>query len=248
MRKFCEVRYISAFSKASTIINPGSAKLVAACLSLCVCLALSFTGQAAASTIFQENFSGATPGGGSQAGGAYGVGAIPGTHITVTGGNVDVVGVVNGTNFSCVDNPTGNCLDLIGNTGSGSISSLSGLNLTAGDTYTISFGMDAQGSVGNLQFSVGLGTFSQTVTAMPAPDPNETLTYTPSSNQSNAFLTFTSITNVDNVHGPVLDNIVVTETPGSGPGPSSTPEPGSLLLLGVGLATLAGFVRQRRKA
>lgn len=243
MTNFCEDRYFSAFSKASQWIIRSGARLGSACLPLCLCLSLLFTGHAVASTIFQENFSGATPGGGPDAGGAYGIGTIPGTQITVTGGNVDLVGVVNGTNFACVDNPLGNCLDLIGNTGSGSISSLSGLNLIAGDTYTITFGMDAQGNVGNLEFSVGLGAFSQVVTAMPAPDPSETLTYTPSANQANAFLTFTSITNVDNVHGPVLDNIVVTQT--GGLPPSSIPEPASIALLGIGFLGLIAF-RYRR--
>ena len=51
---------------------------------------------ALASTLFAEDFSGSSPG-------TYGVGAIPGTNVSVTAANVDIVGVLNGSFFSCTD-------------------------------------------------------------------------------------------------------------------------------------------------
>src|SRR6266853_6636412 len=122
-------------------------------------LMLVFAVSSVAGQLFQENFSGAVPGGG------YSYGPIPGTQFTVTGGNVDVVGVIGGSYFSCVDNPSGNCLDLIGSGGSGGISSVPTFNLTPGTTYIVKFGVVAQGVTANIQFSVGIGPLFYTVTA-----------------------------------------------------------------------------------
>jgi hypothetical protein len=127
----------------------------------------------------------------------------------VTAGNVDIVGVIGGSYFSCVDQPSGNCLDLIGSVGTGAISSIPTFNLTAGTTYTITFGVVVQGLNTNINFSVGLGTFSQTVTATPSPQQIK-VQFVAATNQSGAHLTFTSITNPDNFHGPVLDNIALS--------------------------------------
>jgi MYXO-CTERM domain-containing protein len=56
-------------------------------------------------------------------------------------------------------------------------------------------------------------------------------------------LTFNSITNIDGEHGPVLDNIVLTDTPGSvGTG---APEPASWMFTLIGLG-LAGAGARRR--
>ena len=159
-----------------------------------------------AGEIFTENFSGAVPG-------TYGPGNIAGTQVSVTGGNVDIIGVLNGWYYVCDNNPLGNCLDLIGYLGHGSIRSTHTFNLVAGNTYTITFGVIVQGADADLQFSVGLGHFSQIETATPVAQ-EMVLTYTPDVNQSDASLTFASITNVDGVHGPVLDHISVTESIG----------------------------------
>src|SRR5258708_2286271 len=91
-------------------------------------LMLVFAVSSVAGQLFQENFSGAVPGAG------YSFGPIPGTQFTVTGGTVDVVGVIGGSHFSCDDHPSGNCLYLRGGGEIAAISSVPTLNLTAGTT------------------------------------------------------------------------------------------------------------------
>jgi hypothetical protein len=88
---------------------------------------------ASAGVIFSEDFSGATPG-------TYGVGMLPGTQFNVSTDNVDVVGVLNGSNFTCTGNPAGNCVDLVGSNNGGGIQSIPTFALKAGDTYVVSFG------------------------------------------------------------------------------------------------------------
>src|SRR5258708_2881267 len=166
-------------------------------------LMLVFAASSVAGQLFQENFAGAVPGGG------YSYGPIPGTQFTVTGGNVDVVGVIGGSYFSCVDHPSGNCLDLIGSGGSGGISSVPTFNLTPGTTYIVKFGVVAQGVTANIQFSVGIGPLFYTVTATPSPQ-QITLVFANAARYARAHLTFYSVTNLDNVHGAVLDNIVLS--------------------------------------
>ena len=202
-------------------------------------LALSAEG----STLLSENFTGATPGGGSGPGGAYS-GNIPGTQFTVTSDNVDIVGVVNGSNFSCVQNPTGNCLDLVGNEGGGQIQSVPTFSLVAGNVYTVTFEAELQGftagTTPTTEFSVSLGSMSQSESA----DPNGasySLTFTPTTNQSGAELTFTTISAPDGVHGAVLSDIVLTDTPSSGG--TAAPEPG---MGGALLVSLAGLIAWKR--
>jgi hypothetical protein len=191
-------------------------------LSLVVAM---FTAQAA--VLLQEDFSGATPGANS---------SLAGTQFQVTSGAVDIVGVLNGSFFQCANNPTGNCIDMVGSPGVGHISSIPTFNLIAGDTYTISFGYILQGFVaGNTptsDFTVGLGTFSQILTAIPVVQ-NGSLTFSPGSNQTGAALTFATDTAPDDVHGAVLDHIVLTETRGT-----AVPEPSSLALLAIGVGLL----------
>jgi len=182
---------------------PGKRPIVKAAILTLVFALGSFAAQ-----LFQENFSGAVPGG------SYPIGTIPGTQFAVTAGNVDVVGVVGGSYFSCADHPSGNCLDLIGSVGTGAIGSVPTFNLTGGTTYTITFGVVVQGVTTNIDFSVGLGTFSQTVTATPSPS-QITVQFVAATSQSGVHLTFTSITNPDNFHGAVLDNIVLSDSTGA---------------------------------
>ncbi|HEY2706877.1 MAG TPA: PEPxxWA-CTERM sorting domain-containing protein [Caulobacteraceae bacterium] len=209
--------------------------------------ALALTGAAAqAGTIFTEDFSGAIPGGGSGPGGAYG-GAIPGTQISVTTDNVDLLGVLNGTNFNCVDNPAGNCLDLVGNQGGGGIESVPTFNLVAGDTYTVAFGANLQGDFGGntptTTFDVGLGTLSQSETLAAAVNTAYTLTFKPVVDETGAELTFTTVTGADGVHGAVIDNISLAQ---SAP-VSDLPEPASWALMLFGIAVVGGAARVSRR-
>lgn len=208
----------------------GSAAILPALL-----LGLVSGDRASATVLLQENFSTTT-------GGTFSS-TIPGSQFKVTGGNVDVIGVLNGGFFSCQDNYSGNCLDMIGNMGFGSIGSIPTFTLVAGDTYTITFGVVAQALSTSLDFSVGLGSLSAVETAPYAAPAHLTVTFTPTVTQSGAALTFASITNVNNVNGPVLDNIMLTETTGS-----STPEPTSTALVLTGLlASGGGAFRLRRR-
>jgi hypothetical protein len=63
---------------------------------------------------------------------------------------------------------------------------------------------------------------------------NKTVTFVASGPTS---LQFTSTS--DSPYGPALDNVSVNEVT------SQVPEPGSLMLLGSGLASLAGLVRRK---
>jgi hypothetical protein len=207
-----------------------------ACLLPALSLAFLLPGSSSATVLFSEDFSGATPG-------TYGT-TIPGAQFTVTEGNVDVFGILNGRAFNCTDNINGNCLDLIGNVGIGQITSIPTFSVIAGDTYTITYGVNSQGVTQTLSFSVALGSLSTIETATDATG-NETVTFTPTTSQSGAALVFTSITNVNNVNGPVLSDIVLTQT---APVVSPAPEPASLALAFTGLfATALGAVRSRKK-
>jgi hypothetical protein len=191
----------------------------------------------AATILFSENFSGAVPGANK------GVGLIPGTGVTVTANTVDIVGLLNGSFFTCVNNPGGNCLDLVGSPGLGAIASAP-FNLTAGHAYAITFGYVLQGfnpgDAATSNFSVALGAFSTTLTAIPTAQ-GASLGFTSPANVSNATLTLATLTEPDGFHGAVLDHIVVSDI-----GTAAVPEPSSFALLAVGVATIPFAARLAR--
>ena len=201
-------------------------------------MALAAAGSASAGVIFSEDFSGATPG--NQGG------VIGGSQFTVTGSNVDVVGVLNGSFFTCVDNPAGNCLDLVGASGGGQIAANPVFNLVAGRTYGLTFGEVVQGySPGDAAFttfSVSLGDMTQTFTAPGGVVTPYALIFTPLADQLGAKLVFTTLVPADSVHGAVIDNIVLSETGGA----VGVPEPAAwaLMLAGFGVSGVA--LRRRR--
>jgi hypothetical protein len=161
-------------------------------------------------TMFGEDFSGAFHVGAEDGKGSFDPGELPGSAFVVIDGNVDILGVLNGTNGKCNANPSGNCLDLIGDMGQGAIQSLGSYSLSPAYTYTIEFTADT-GDLGgdtSLNFNVSLGGFSGSAMASSKSQKFD-LTYTPTSAETAAFLGFASDTNVDDMHGPVLSNITL---------------------------------------
>ena len=197
-----------------------------------------FAAPASAAVLLSENFNGAT------VGQDYGS-ALPGSVFHVTTGTVDVIGSAGpgAPLFSCVQNPVGNCLDLVGSRSTGGIGSNSTFNLVAGNTYTISFDGLLQGySPGDpafTTFNVTLGAFTSLQTSN-ASGSSYSLTYTPAVSQAGVSLGFATVIPGDSVHGVVLDNIVLSESPAV----TGIPEPASLALLGAGMLGLT--LRRRR--
>jgi hypothetical protein len=202
---------------------------------------LGATVAAQASTIvFSEDFSGATVGS-YNTGSNGGTGDITGAKFKVTDANIDVLGP---GYFSCVGNPGGKCVDLIGSSGKGTIASTVGIDLHAGDTYTISYTDILQGfALGtspSLAYKVSLGSTVFDVSSIPTATP-VLLSFTAASTELGALLTFSTVGNIDGSHGPVISGISVSET-----AVAATPIPATLPLLVSALGGL-GFVGWRRK-
>jgi hypothetical protein len=189
---------------------------------------------ASATTLLSEDFAGAV-------GGTYG-GAIAGTQFEVSGGNIDIIGVPGGSPFTCVRFPEGNCLDLVGNVGSGSIVSTATFALVAGTSYSITFGAELQGYAPDdphtTSFSVSLGSFAQTLTANGAGAAYSVSFIAPGSEAGR--LGFSTLVAGDSVHGAVLDHIVLSAVP--------VPEPASGLLMLAGLGGVLGLGRRVPRA
>jgi hypothetical protein len=193
-------------------------------------------GVAQGATLFTENFEGVVPGGG------YGAGAVLG-GFTVTGGNVDVLGDVGGSFFSC-GTTNNNCVDMSG-TSLGTISTGAIFNLVAGRIYTVSFLQAGSGQLNpgdTYTLRVILGTKQQDFT-VPALSGflAQQMQFVAGSNQSNVSLVFQSLTLINGIWGPVLDTVALDETD-----PAAVPEPSTLVLLSGGLLAL-GASRLRRQ-
>ena len=182
---------------------------------------LAASGTVHAQALYSENFDSLPPGGGL-------TGLIPGSGLTVTSGDADIIGnILNGAASAYSVCPAGpsaanNCLDLNGN-GPGSVSTPAMFNLTAGTTYVLNF--SAAGSVANVggapyTFTVTLGNSAPETFSLPANSGlvGEQFIYTPEVNQPNAALALASTTSLPGNarYGPVIDNLNLSALPPSG--------------------------------
>lgn len=211
-------------------------------------IALSLAAGANAAVLFSDDFNAATP--------ALTVTSLPNWTVS---GNVDVVA---GGTFSI--DCDGNCVDLDGTTGPGSLLSNS-INFVAGRTVTVSFdvsGNQRDGSLDNFIASVifapansgmawlNSGPVGFTETAMldmlnGTPFIEDiaggrgfvTYSYSFIANTSGAFQLGFGTRSGDNI-GPVLDNILVTQ--------AGVPEPATWALLITGFGLVGAGLRRRR--
>ena len=212
-----------------------------------VSLATAPTVQVAAGTtlLYSQNLAQVTPG-------LNQTGAIAGTGLTVTQGDIDVFGAPPGKAgvYSCPPPLTSSqtCIDLNGDQ-PGQLTTDETFDLTAGNTYTVQF--DLAGNIptdGLSQYTIdasfgnsGLYAFSVT------PDESfqtESFSYSPTTDEPGAQLVLTSAqTTADPHYGPIITNIVITDPPAS-----DVPEPNAVLPLMTGLTALTVFVRRGRAA
>ena len=206
----------------------------------------ALAGLAHAGVIFSENFDSTTPGGG------HGAGNIAGSGFRVTGGNVDVMGDLNGSFFTCATGPNSNCLDMVGTT-PGTIETIATFNLLAGYTYTLTFDSAATGAFtgGGLTFGnhldlgpYGLNFWDTQIGSGNYPVTPHTMTVTPVTDQLGVRLTFQAQGNPGPGYwGSMLDNVVLTETaPQTG-----APEPGTVLVGAAGLVLAVVHARRARR-
>lgn len=193
--------------------------LLKSLVSVCV-VACSLGAQAA--PVFSDNFDASVSG----------LNVVP-TGWTVSDGTVDVVG-----GGFCV---SGLCVDLDGSTGNAGILSRD-FALLGGLDYTLSFDLSGskRGGTDDVLITFGTSTLFLDDLAGAAPYTNYSLDFTPGSD--GIFSISFANAGGDNI-GALLDNLVLI----SGDTPNGTvPEPGTLVLLGLGLAGLA-FTRRRKQ-
>ena len=215
-------------------LSPALARL--AMMSAAAAALLGAGAAQASTTLLSEDFSGV-------AAGLYS-GAITGSVFSTYGANVDVI---TPATFSCVNNPGGACVDIVGNQGAGGIQSNAVFNLTAGSTYAIDFNAILQGyaptDLNTTTFTVGLGSFLQTIVLGPNAQ-SFAFNYTASGNETGSLIFSTTIP-ADSVHGAVIDHISLTETAAVVP-TDGVPEPASWALMIAGFGLAGASLRRRR--
>jgi PEP-CTERM motif len=204
-------------------------------------LAGSFTGTSLyATTILSENFDELTP--------QLTVFSAGQLH-TINGTNVDIIG---GGLFGGLVVPpeSGNVVDL-GGSGGNSIGQLQSAAITLNPgTYSLSF--DLVGSQRGVTTTTGVtlapasgpALYSHDFTLASNDDASGIVngaTFTVSGSPETVLLTFSLLGGTVNI-GSLLDNVSIVSAATTSP----IPEPSSLLLLGSGLAALAGLVRRSR--
>jgi hypothetical protein len=176
-------------------------------------------GMRTSGVLFSEDFGGGWHLG-TDIGGSFGLGTLPGTNLAVTSGAVDVHGVLNGAgNGSCVANPAGNCLELAGHAGPGSVAAIPVFDLDPTHTYIVQFTATAPESLpltvhlGGSTWDLMIGTKTKTWR----------LPYTPVAFEAGARLSFTGSAAADGDRGPVVNAIVLCAKAAGTTGKCPTP-------------------------
>jgi hypothetical protein len=198
-------------------------------------LSLAAAPMYAGTIVFNENFDELTTG--------LSVTSV-GQFTAINGTNVDIVSAPSGWSSLVVAPESGNVVDLGGSGGdwAGQLQSTA-ITLAPG-TYALSFDLVGSQRGPTTSTSVTLGPtvgpylYDQNFTLTSGDDIDGIVTagFTVTSPET-VYLTFTDTGSSANI-GSLLDNVEI----------SSTPEPSSLLLLGSGLAMLAGWSRRKMTA
>lgn len=176
-------------------------------------------GMRTSGVLFGESFDGGWHVG-TDIGGSFGPGTLPGTKLSVTSGAVDVLGVLNGGgNGTCSAKLTGNCLELAGHAGPGSVASIPVFDLDPAHTYIVQFTVVASEE---LPLTVQLGGSTWNLVARPKQKTHR-LAYTPAAFEAGVGLSFTGSSAADGDHGPVVSDIVLCAKPVGTTGKCPTP-------------------------